>query len=178
VADLVAGRDGEDNLLGIEALEFTNPAIWRFYNLLTGVHFFTQSAAERDYVLASFPQFHFEGLGLRALSDTGSPGATPVFRFYNERTQAHFFTASAAERAWVAATLPQFHDEGIAFWEDAAGGAGLTPVYRFFNATTQAHFYTPSAAERDYIVATFAEWHAEGVAYHTPTTATDLMPLG
>ncbi|MEO5700668.1 MAG: hypothetical protein ABIS17_09835 [Casimicrobiaceae bacterium] len=93
----------------------------------------------------------------------------PIFRFYNEQTGAHFYTASAAERAFVLATYPQFLDEGTAFWALASPAPGAIPIYRFYNSRTGTHFYTADAAERAYIIATYLEFSPEGVAYYAFT---------
>ena len=36
--------------------------VYRFYNTQTGAHFFTISEGEKDYVIATLPQFRFEGV--------------------------------------------------------------------------------------------------------------------
>jgi len=101
-----------------------------------------------------------------------------VYRFYNSRTAAHFYTSSTAERDRVIASLPQFEYEGQAFWAAASATAGMSPVYRFFNLQTGVHFYTISEAERDAILATLPQLRYEGVAYFASKTAgANLFPL-
>lgn len=36
--------------------------MFRFFNLQTGAHFYTVNAAERDFVIASYPVFKYEGV--------------------------------------------------------------------------------------------------------------------
>src|SRR5690348_10745140 len=77
------------------ALPKDDPApvtVWRFYNERTGVHFYTADAAERQYVLANYPNMADEGAAYRALPSPGTD-TTPVWRFYNTETGAHFYTA-------------------------------------------------------------------------------------
>src|SRR5438034_1237355 len=42
--------------------------------------------------------------------------ATPLYRFYNTRTGAHFYTTSAEERDHVELTWPWFTYEGIGYY--------------------------------------------------------------
>lgn len=105
-----------------------------------------------------------------APTDTAQPGAhTPVFRFYNARTGAHFYTSSVAERDFVIARLPEFGYEGQRFQAANQPGAGLSPVFRFYNATTGAHFYTISAAERDFVIDRLPEFKYEGPTWYAQT---------
>ena len=96
----------------------------------------------------------------------------PVYRFYNGRTGAHFFTTSTTERDNVVATLsPPFSLEGEAFSVASAFSPGLSPVHRFYNTQTGVHFYTISEAERANVVATLPQFNYEGVAYHASQVA-------
>lgn len=105
-----------------------------------------------------------------APSDTAPPGGhTPVFRFYNERTGAHFYTNSVAERDFVIARLPEFGYEGPRFQAANQPAEGLSPVFRFYNARTGAHFYTISAAERDFVIDRLPEFKYEGPTWYAQT---------
>lgn len=139
--------------------------VWRFYNKLTGVHFYTADLAERSLVLASYPNLEDEGPSYRALPAPGT-GTTPVWRFYNTATGAHFYTADPVERTRVLATFPQFADEGVRFYAYTADAIERVAVHRFYNTRTQTHFYTASAAERDYVARTYPVFTYEGVAWY------------
>jgi hypothetical protein len=92
-------------------------AIYRFYNSQTGGHFFTASEGERDFVQAALAgQYTYEGVGFYAsASDTDTADA--VYRFYNQNSGGHFFTASSGERDFVINSLgEQFIYEGIGFY--------------------------------------------------------------
>ena len=105
-----------------------------------------------------------------APSDTAPPGGhTPVFRFYNDRTGAHFYTNSVAERDFVIARLPEFGYEGPRFQAANQPAEGLSPVFRFYNARTGAHFYTISAAERDFVIDRLPEFKYEGPTWYAQT---------
>lgn len=104
--------------------------------------------------------------GITPAEMTGShDGATEVYRFYNNATGTHFYTANLKERDAIKATSNQFVFEGNAFDSDASEASGLA-VFRFFNKATGAHFYTASAAEKSAIQATMPTFNYEGVAYH------------
>jgi uncharacterized protein YkwD len=103
---------------------------------------------------------------------------TPVHRFFNGQTSAHFYTTSSVERDRVMATLPQFRYEGVAFDVSSTSSTGLSPVYRFFNAATGVHFYTISAGEKATIEANLPQFRYEGVAYYaSQTPQAGMQPL-
>ena len=93
-----------------------------------------------------------------------------VYRFYNVRNGAHFYTASVAERDNVNARWGYIYKyEGIAwvFNNDSA------PIYRFYNLKNGTHFYTTSAAERDNVNARWGYiYKYEGIAWYNTSGAT------
>jgi hypothetical protein len=102
-----------------------------------------------------------------------------VFRFVDTRTGEHFYTASTTERDHIDATLPSFHDEGVAFQayaDPTLAGADALTVQRFLDTATGEHHYTAGDAE----TAAFEQaqaggsWVHEGVAFtvHTPVSGT------
>jgi Repeat of unknown function (DUF5648)/Matrixin len=137
--------------------------LYRFFNVLTGTHFYTANESERLSIIQNLPAYAFEGVAYNVPSNTG-PGTVPVFRFFNTSTGTHFYTTSPAERDHIIAALPGFRFEGTAF-QAYTSDAGLLPVYRFFDTATGTHFYTASQAERDQILATLPSYRLEGIAY-------------
>jgi Protein of unknown function (DUF1566)/Repeat of unknown function (DUF5648) len=105
--------------------------------------------------------------------------AKPVFRFYNTKTEAHFFTMSPDERDYVINTFPFFTFEGNSFYAFPDPDPQLNPVYRFFNQVTGTHFFTISAAEKDHVIATWpAIYKFEGIAwYASPGVRTLWVPV-
>ncbi len=96
----------------------------------------------------------------------------PVYRFYNQRTGAHFFTTSSSERDHVVATQsPPFVSEGEAFSVASDFSPGLSPVHRFFNTRSGVHFYTISENERALLVSARPELRYEGIAYYASQVA-------
>ena len=172
-------RDGLDKLVSIERFSFTDgefqlselldnqdvaEGIYRFFNVDTGTHFFTQSTFERDSVINNLDAFNFEGPTFRAADPTNAAADT-VFRFFNTQTGTHFFTQSTAERDNILDTLPQFSFEGEAYKGYTEQVDGSIPLYRFFNTQTGTHFYTAGEAEKDSIIENLPTFNFEGTAY-------------
>jgi len=121
-------------------------AVSRFYNVTTSTHFYTISPAERDHVIATYPQYVYEGPVFAAYAQPAA-GTAAVNRFYNTQTGAHFYTISTDEIAYIQLTYPQFVFEGPVYYAPPDEGAdGRTALYRFYNNATGAHFYTASAS--------------------------------
>lgn len=150
-------------IAGTAAAQTASP-VFRFFNSQTGTHFYTINQAERDFVLARYPQFLYEGPAYFAHPSAKS-GNLPVYRFFNTRTGTHFYTQSESEKNFVLATYPVFAFEGPAYWAPASAGPGSVPLYRFFNGATGAHFFTTNTAERDLVLKSYPSFMYEGVAY-------------
>lgn len=141
--------------------------VYRFYNLLTNVHFYTASESERTTVVNTAPHFRDEGIGFFASNNAAEPNTAPVYRFYNYGSGAHFYTISQSERDTVINNFSQYYRfEGIAWYANPNADADLTPMYRFYNFNVGAHFYTTSSSERAYVLATFPFMRDEGIAYY------------
>ena len=139
--------------------------VYRFYNVNTNAHFYTNNSLERDYVSANWPQFHYEGVAYQTYKQqTGTTSA--VYRFYNTVTGIHFYTISADERDLILQIYPDYKYEGPSWYAQTAAGNGATPLYRFYSSQRRAHFYTTSAAERDQVIRTLPDFNYEGVAYN------------
>ena len=141
--------------------------IFRFFNNTTGYHFFTASEHERDVVIATLPDFRYEGTAFGAATD-----GRPVYRFLkNDGT--HFYTSDEHEKATLIGTDPSYKLEGVAYYATDAGD----PLYRFFNVRTGTHLYTIDANERDMIARDMADqFRYEGVAYYTEDDGRGAFP--
>lgn len=139
--------------------------VYRFYSPRAGTHFFTNSAEERDHVMATWPSVYtYEG---SAYSTNPHNNAQPLFRFFKPSSSSHFYTASETERDHVLATWPRIYQyDGPTYAVTAAAEAGKLPVYRFYNLKNGSHFYTASATERDHVIATWPGIYSyEGPAF-------------
>ena len=73
------------------------------------------SAEERDYVAKTYAAFRLEGPVWYGQKQEGD-GASPIYRFYNSRTGAHFYTVSASERDFVISDYKDFQYEGPVYY--------------------------------------------------------------
>ncbi|MEM9510572.1 MAG: DVUA0089 family protein [Cyanobacteria bacterium P01_E01_bin.35] len=143
-------------------------AVHRFLNLETGIHFYTASIPERDFVQNNLNNYRYEGTSFGGAAEV-EQGAKPVFRLFNTSTGGHFYTMSEEERDLVLDNLPTYNYEGIAYYGYESDRPGATPLYRLYNSKTDAHFYTHSLAERDGILTNLPHFQLEnqdGIAYY------------
>lgn len=112
-----------------------------------------------------------------ATISAATPPFITVYRFYNNRTGTHFYTAGEQEKNTVLAKWPTiFTLEGPAFMIDPWVNA--TPLYRFYNNRTGAHFYTASEDEKSKVLATWPTiFSFEGVAYNVTLDAGAGIPV-
>lgn len=111
--------------------------------------------------------------------------AVIVYRFYNQGTGTHFYTASAEERDMVIATWPTIYTyEGPAFMVFEAGWFPpeeepvRAPVQRFYNKLSKSHFYTTSAAEADMVRSMYpAVFAYDGVGFEAYSESSDYVPI-
>lgn len=157
-----------DEVAGFSITSLVPTEVYRFYNATTGAHLYTSSVAQRNRVMAGFPQFGYEGEAYAVMNGSDDT-VTPVYRFYNYVTGAHFYTANLAQRNRVIANYPDYEEEGIAFYVFNTAGEGKIPVYRFYNASTRAHFYTSNEAQRARVTNNYPDFQYEGVAYYVPS---------
>lgn len=139
--------------------------IFRFYSAKSGTHFYTPSAAERDQVIARWPDiWKYEGV---AYWVNPAKNTQPLYRFYNWRIGSHFYTASKAERDMVIARYSgTFSYDGPTYAVTPSPAAGKATVYRFLNVQNGSHFYTANAAERDTVLARWPHiYRLEGPAF-------------
>lgn len=93
--------------------------VYRFWSSTLSAHFYTISAAERDYILANFPAvvWGYEGIAFYAYPPGSQPaGARPIYRFWSNSLGTHFYTISEAEKDYVIANLPAWQYETIAWY--------------------------------------------------------------
>ena len=88
-----------------------------------------------------------------------------VFRFYNNTTKTHFYTADANEKQNIINTLPNYTYEGVAYHTADDDFPGTEAVYRFFNTANGTHFFTADVGERDNVIQNLAQYVYEGEAY-------------
>lgn len=107
-------------------------------------------------------------------------GAAPVYRFWSDTYNGHFYTISRAERDKLILNSPAsiWRYEGAVYGAYTQQQPGTVPLYRFWSSTYSGHFYTTSAAERDKVIATYPDqvWQYETVAYYVYPQSTPVSP--
>ncbi|MBL8015226.1 MAG: hypothetical protein JNK26_03505, partial [Candidatus Doudnabacteria bacterium] len=150
-------------------------AVYRFWSDKHQNHFYTADDNEKNDVLAKYSQstWKYERVAFHAfdanINYPVSAGLYPVFRFWNNTLQGHFYTidpneakdlVNHPERGWV------FEFE--AFQAFKAPYQNYTvPLYRFWSNSLQAHFFTTDEAEKNDLINNPGKgWTYEGVAFH------------
>lgn len=122
--------------------------------------FLTRDSAPSAQDLAAAREIY----GVPASRPAATADAQDIFRFYDNATGTHFYTASAAERDLIVSTSTRHRFEGNTF-DAVEGPMADLEVFRFYNNSTGTHFYTASASERDLVRAEASQYVFEGSAY-------------
>lgn len=92
--------------------------VYRFWSDAKQGHFYTISEGERNSIIATYPSniWRYEGIAYCAYPTAST--STPVYRFWSDTQQGHFYTADASERDNIINSYPSnvWRYEGIAFW--------------------------------------------------------------
>ncbi len=139
--------------------------VYRFYNRTNGTHFYTDSAAERDMVNATWPHI-FTDEGPTYYTNPAN-NSTQLIRLYNKVVGSHFYTSSSTESANALATWPGvFQLDGATYKVNPGPVPNSLPVYRFYNVRNGSHFYTASETEKAHVLATWPDVYTyEGPAF-------------
>jgi hypothetical protein len=101
---------------------------------------------------------------------TPSSGVVPVYRFWSDKNNGHFYTATNEEKNYVVNNYPAniWKFEGIGYYTFIKSENGTVPVYRFWSDKLSGHFYTASSSEKDYVIAHYPTnvWKYEGAAFY------------
>jgi len=144
---------------------YSDNAVFRFVNTVSGKYFYTVSEAERDVVLASYPEFKLESATFVA-DDQAREGWTAVYRFGDTRAGGHLYTASEVERDIILAQYPEYRYEGVGFYvPPPADDGSTTPVYRLSNVDTGAYLFTTDPVEKLFMLLK-GGWLDQGVVFH------------
>ncbi len=160
--------DRAQDVLEVSQINLNSNAIYRFYNLQTGKHFYS-AAQEAVSVAYNDDAFIFEGPAFGTAGNQA--GTSAVYRFYSAERNSHFYTISDVERDKVIAEIPDFAYEGVAYNAFLSSAQGGDALYRFYNTNTNSHFYTTSVTERDSVINGQGDFVYEGIAYYVDDIA-------
>lgn len=166
------GTDAAGNAtLSLAAVNPGTVDVFRFFDAAHGTQLLTQDATERDTILSTRSDLHYEGVGLRAIDPAHTtPNTVDVYRFFDTINGTHFMTSSLSERDIVLDSRPDLiFEKSSTMVEHATAQTGDSAVYRFFDSTNGAHFYTANADERAAILSTRPDMTLEGIAFYAPT---------
>lgn len=95
--------------------------VYRFWSDEKKSHFFTISEDEKDFVIANYPehQWLYEGVAYYAYKPMAAPeGTQPVYRFWSDERQRHFYTIDEQEKEWLinGSENQQWRYEGVNFY--------------------------------------------------------------
>ncbi len=152
----------------------STPSVYRFWSDTKNHHFYTSSYDEAVSVIQNYSDntWKYEAAAFKvspAASGECVPGKSPVYRFWSNQYQGHFYTINAAEKDLVIAKWPTIWSfEGVAFCANtSSAGDFISPVYRFWSDKYQGHFYTTNSTERDNIIQIWPDtWKYEGPVYY------------
>ena len=150
----------------IDSNDIIGTSVFRFFDSEAGVHFYTASEAERDFVESTLDNYDLENPSFASINPENLDNADEIYRFFNTNTGGHFYTADETERDFVINNLDEFVFEDVAFYGFEINVDGTIPVYRFFETTSGVHFYTADEAERTFVEQNLSNYNFEGVAYY------------
>jgi hypothetical protein len=168
----IEGINLSDGQIFSLASDHTIRPVYRFWSEEYKAHFYTQSVAERDSVIATYDPsvWLYEGIAMNAFSEKSSSVLSDrqsVRRFWSNDFRSHFYTISSEEASLTVADA-NWRSEGDAWYAYSQAADDRLPVYRFWSDSYKSHFYTISIAERDSIISGNALWDYEGVVYYLP----------
>ena len=150
--------------------------VYRFWNATRKGHFFTLGTAERNAVASTYipTEWQYESIAYDAFSSQIA-GTIPLYRFFSQVFQGHFYTASSAERDQVDSgyTDNEWLYEGVAYYVyPTSSPAPSRNVYRFWSPDNKHHFYTSSEAESLAVQNNYPDnvWTYEGPSFKVPNS--------
>jgi hypothetical protein len=138
----------------VESKEFATPValrpVYRFWSPVLLRHFYTLSTAERDKLISNYSDvWTYEQVAYYAFAGDAEPDTVPVYRFWSGTLNAHFYTASEAERVKLLNNYSQtWAYEGIAFYAYPHSPGfqfpviGTHRVHRLWSSSLGSHFFT------------------------------------
>ena len=93
---------------------------------------------------------------------------TPIYRFWSDTYNGHFYTGTHSEKKEVVDNFNNevWYFEGVGYYAYPTNYCeGKDEVYRFWSSTYDHHFYTTDEAERDGLIANDPNWAYEGLVF-------------
>lgn len=148
--------------------------LYRFWSEEKKHHFFTINNDEKNHVLNTYSEYTWKYEDVAFFANRPEQCyeriSQPIYRFWSDTQQGHFYTMSEAEKNHIASTYPShvWRYEGVGFCSDKDSTYGGKPVHRFWSDTQKGHFYTIDEEEKNHIINSYPSnvWRYEGVAFY------------
>jgi len=141
--------------------------IYRFWSNRGQHHFYTANDNELTNVVNNYSTnvWKYEKAAYNAFT-TQQTNTIPLYRFWSDNYQGHFYTSNETEKNKIIASNPNWRYEQIAYYVYGSGYTGpSTPVYRFWSDNYRGHFYTSNETEMNNVKNNNPNWRYEGVAF-------------
>ena len=145
--------------------------VHRFWSGVIESHFYTADEAEKEKVIANHADvWEYEGPAFYAYPEVWDPNVRPVYRFWSDKLDTHFYTIREGEKdKLIKEYLKVWEFEGPAFYAHPEGlhSPESRPVYRFWSDSLGRHFFTANESEKQKLLEQLADvWVYEGVAWY------------
>lgn len=140
--------------------------VYRFFNPLAGVHFYTADGNESDYVRNNLDNYVYEGESYVTVDPVTGDSPEEVYRFFNSTTGVHLYTTDENERDYIVDNLNNFVYENVKFHAFEIEVADTVPIHRFYEPNIGVHFYTPNEGEKIHVENNLSNYTYEGIAYY------------
>ncbi len=153
-------------------LNILKGSVYRFWSDSKQTHFYTTSPQERDSIINNWGHiWTYENVAYSIPVRQGGncpSGTYPVYLFWSDSKQSHFYTINSVEKNDVIKKWPDIWSyEGIAYCALTSQKSGTSPVYRFWSDSKQTHFYTKNVQEKNDVIQKWPDiWSYEKIAFY------------
>ncbi len=138
-------------------------------------------SGHRDWASTACPgnTFYPEISSIRNQVEFIPANKNPVYRFWSDKFQSHFYTANNTEKYEVLMNYPDvWNYESVGFYSPK-DKINTVPVYRFWSDSKQSHFYTTSTIEKNQILQKWSNiWVYEGKVFLAKSKTKNGCPDG
>ncbi|MBF0102527.1 MAG: PD40 domain-containing protein [Desulfobacterales bacterium] len=129
------------------------PVYYFWSNQLTS-NFYTSDLEEKNWIEITFNEdvWKYMGIAFYVLeTPTESPEVQPVYRFWSDHYQSHYFTINAEEKNWLISNFDTWTYEGIAWYAfiNAPLNFNSVPILRYWSDLTSTHYFPMNYTEND-----------------------------
>lgn len=92
--------------------------VYRFWSDTKQSHFYTIDVNERNYITSNYPTNVWNYEGVAYCAQAGATTSTPVYRFWSNTMQGHFYTTDEGEKDYIISHYSSdvWNYESVAFW--------------------------------------------------------------